>query len=169
MSEWSLIERSCAFLINWMIIDWEIHNLSSFQSTSSSTLQLFRSISWQVLLFCFMNARILIHSWFVRFSTIIWFWIEITSSIESSLAFDSCFDSESDLSQISDHLLDQLLLTAIQTCFLTIAADADIAFDHHLSQSTWRLTFWSACRLSDSVFLTDIWSWSYIQITSQLI
>ncbi len=93
---WSLIERSCAFLINWVFIDWETHSLSSFQSTSSSTLQLSRSISWQVLLFCFMTIWISKHSWFVRFSTIIWFWIEIISLIEFSLAFDSCFESESD-------------------------------------------------------------------------
>ncbi len=120
-----------------------------------------------------MTIRISKHSWFVRFSTIIWFWIEITSSIEFWLTFDLSFesesDSESDLDQLSDHLLDQLLLTAVQICLRTIASDADIAFDHRLSQSTWRLTFWSARQLSDSVFLTDIWSWSYIQITSQLI
>ena len=132
-------------------------------------LQLSRSISWQVLLFCFMTIRIWKHSWFVQFSTIIWFWIEIISSIEFSLAFDSCFESESDLDQLSDHLLDQLLLTAAQICLSTIASDADIAFDHRLLQLTWRLTFWSARRLSDSVFPIDIWSWSYIQITSQLI
>ena len=117
MSEWSLIKRSYAFFINQMIINWETHSLSSFQSTSSSTLQLFKSISWQVLLFCFMTIRISKHSWFIRFSTIIWFWIEIISSIEFSLAFDSCFESESDsesnLDQLSDHLLDQLLLTAV--------------------------------------------------------
>jgi len=173
MSEWSLIERSCAFLINQMIIDWETHSLLSFQSTSSSTLQLSRSISWQVLLFCFMTIWISKHSWFVRFSTIIWFWIEIISLIEFSLTFNSCFesesDSESDLDQLSDYLLDQLLLTAVQIYLLTIASDANIAFNHHLLQLTWRLTFWSARRLSDSVFSTDIWSWSYIQITSQLI
>ncbi len=100
MSEWSLIEKSCASLINRVIIDWETHNLSSFQSTSSSTLQLFRLISWQVLLFCFMIIQISKHSWFIQFSTIIWFWIEIISSIEFWLAFDSSFkfksDSESD-------------------------------------------------------------------------
>ncbi len=100
MSECSLIKRLCASLINQMIIDWETHSLSSFQSTSSSTLQLSKSISWQVLLFCFMIIQILKHSWFVQFSTIIWFWIEIISLIKSLLAFDSCFKSESDLSQI---------------------------------------------------------------------
>ena len=173
MSECSLIERSYAFLINWMIIDWKTHSLSFFQSTSFSTLQLFRLISWQVLLFCSMTVQISIHCWFVRFSVIIWFWIETISSIEFWLAFDSSFesesDSESDLDQLSDHLLDQLLLTAVQICLLTIVSDADIAFNHHLLQSTWRLSFWSARQLSDSVFLTDIWSWSYIRITSQLI
>ncbi len=104
MSEWSLIKRSCAFLINRMIIDWEIHSLSSFQSISSSILQLSRSISWQVFLFCFMIIWILKHSWFVQFSTIIWFWIEIISSIKFWLTFNSSFesesDSESDLSKI---------------------------------------------------------------------
>ncbi len=136
MSEWSLIERSCASLINWVIIDWRTHSLSSFQSTSSSTLQLSRLISWQVLLFCFMIIWISKHSWFVQFSTIIWFWIKIISSTEFSLAFDSCFKSESDLDQLSDHFLDQLLLTAAQICLSTIASDADIAFDHHLLQLT---------------------------------
>jgi len=96
MSEQSLIERSYAFLINQVIIDWETHSLSSFQSTSSSTLQLFRSISWQVLLFCFMIIWISKHSWFIWFVTIIWFWIEITSLIEFWLAFDLNFKSESD-------------------------------------------------------------------------
>ncbi len=152
MSECSLIKRLCASLINQMIIDWETHSLSSFQSTSSSTLQLSKSISWQVLLFCFMIIQILKHSWFVQFSTIIWFWIEIISLIKSLLAFDSCFKSESDLDQLSAHLLDQLLLTAAQICLLTIASDADIAFDHYLLQLTWRLTFWSTRRLSDCCF-----------------
>ncbi len=169
MSEWSLIKRSCTSLINWVIIDWETHSLSSFQSSSSSTLQLSRLISWQVFLFCFMIIWISKHSWFVQFLTIIWFWIEIIFSIKFSLTFDSCFKSESDLDQLSDHLLDQLLLTAAQICLLTIASDADITFDHHLLQLTWHLTFWSVHRLSDSVFSTNIWSWSYILITSQLI
>ncbi len=40
------------------------------------------------------------HSWFVRFSTIIWFWIEIISLTKFSLTFDSCFESESDLSKV---------------------------------------------------------------------
>ncbi len=83
-----------------MIINWEIHSLSSFQSTSSSTLQLSRSISWQVFLFCFMIIQILKHSWFIQFSTIIWFWIKIISSIEFSLTFNSCFKSESNLNKI---------------------------------------------------------------------
>ncbi len=169
MSEWSLIKRSCASLINRVIIDWETHSLSSFQSTSSSTLQLSRSISWQVLLFCFMIIRILKHSWFIQFSTIIWFWIEIIFLIEFWLTFDLNFKSESDLDQLSDHLLNQLLLTAVQIYLQAITSDADIAFNHHLLQLTWRLTFWLARRLSDSVFSIDIWSWSYIQITSQLI
>ncbi len=95
MSECSLIERLCASLINQVIIDWKTHNLSSFQSTSFSTLQLSRSISWQVLLFCFMTIWISKHSWFVWFSAIIWFWIETISSIEFWLAFDSSFKSES--------------------------------------------------------------------------
>ena len=43
-----------------------------------------------------MIIWILKHSWFVWFSTIIWFWIEIISSIEFSLTFDLCFESESD-------------------------------------------------------------------------
>ena len=136
MSEWSLIKRSYASFINQIIIDWEIHSLSSFQSTSSSTLQLSRSISWQVFLFCFMTIQILKHSWFVQFPTIIWFWIEIISLIEFLLTFDSCFKSESDLDQLSDHLLDQLLLTAAQICLSTIASDADIAFNHCLLQLT---------------------------------
>ncbi len=100
MSEWSLIERSCASFINWVIIDWETYSLSFFQSTSFSTLQLSRLISWQVLLFCSMTVRILIHCWFVRFSTIIRFWMKIISSIEFSLAFDFCFESESNMSKI---------------------------------------------------------------------
>ncbi len=104
MSEWSLIERSCASLINRMIIDWETHSLSSFQNTSSSTLQLSKLISWQVFLFCFMIIWILKHSWFIWFSTIIWFWIEIISLIEFwltfNLSFESKSDSESDLSKI---------------------------------------------------------------------
>ncbi len=100
MSEWSLIERSYASLINWVIIDWETHSLSFFQSTSFSTLQLFRLISWQVLLFCSMTVWISIHCWFIWFSTIIWFWIEIISLIKSSLAFEFCFESESNMSNI---------------------------------------------------------------------
>ncbi len=100
MSEWSLIKRSCASLINQVIIDWEIHSLSSFQSTSSSTLQLSRSISWQILLFCFRAARILIHSWFIQFSTIIRFWIEIISSIESLLTFNFCFEFKSNMNKV---------------------------------------------------------------------
>jgi len=144
-----------------VIINWETHSLSFFQSTSFSTLQLSRLISWQVLLFCSMIVWISIHCWFIWFSTIIQFWMKIISSIESSLAFDFCFESESNL--------DHLLLIAVQMCLLTIASDADIAFNHHLIQLTWHLTFWSARLLSNSAFLTDIWFWSYIWITSQLI
>jgi len=55
-----------------------------------------RSISWQVLLFCFMIILISKHSWFIWFSAIIWFWIETISSIEFWLAFDLNFESESD-------------------------------------------------------------------------
>jgi len=44
------------------------------------------------------------HSWFIQFVTIIWFWIEITSSTQFWLTFDLSFksesDSESDLSKI---------------------------------------------------------------------
>jgi len=44
------------------------------------------------------------HSWFIQFSTIIWFWIKIISSIKFWLTFDSSFkfesDSELDLSKI---------------------------------------------------------------------
>ena len=130
MSEWLLIERLCAFLINQVIFDWETHSLSSFQSTSTSTLQLSRLISWQVLQFYSIVVWISIYSWFVWFSTIIWFWIEITSSIEFWLAFDLSFKSESDL--------DWLQLIADRICFLTIASDADIAFNYHSLQLTWR-------------------------------
>ncbi len=83
-----------------MIINWETHSLSFFQSTSFSTLQLSRLISWQVLLFCSMTVWISIHCWFIWFSTIIQFWMKIISSIESSLAFDFCFESESNMSKI---------------------------------------------------------------------
>ena len=108
ISEWSLIKRSCASLINQVIIDWETYSLSSFQSTSSSTLQLFKSISWQVLLFCFMTIQISKHSWFIQFSTIIWFWIEIISSIEFWLAFDLNFESESDSESNSESDLSKI-------------------------------------------------------------
>ena len=47
-----------------------------------------------------MTVQISIHCWFVQFSTIFRFWIEIISSIESSLAFDFCFESESNMSKI---------------------------------------------------------------------
>ena len=80
----------------WNSTWWLIY----FQSSTSSTLQLFKSISWQVFLFCFITIQISKHSWFIQFSTIIWFWIKIISSIEFSLAFDSCFESESNLSKI---------------------------------------------------------------------
>ena len=83
-----------------MIIDWKIHSLSFFQSTSFSTLQLFKLISWQILLFCSMIVRISIHCWFIRFSTIIRFWMKIISSIEFLLTFDFCFKSESNISKI---------------------------------------------------------------------
>ena len=47
-----------------------------------------------------MIIRILIHCWFIRFSTIIRFWMKIISFIEFSLAFDFCFESESNMSKI---------------------------------------------------------------------
>ncbi len=163
MSEWSLIKRSCASLINRMIIDWKIHSLSSFQSTSSSILQLSRSISWQVFLFCFMIIQISKHSWFIWFSTIIWFWIEIISSIEFWLTFDSSFESESDFKSDSESDLSKIWIrswSAFWSSFIDwssnlsfdssiwcwyslqlLFASTDLTSDILISMSTFRFCF----------------------------
>ncbi len=110
-----------------------------------------------------MIIQISKHSWFIWFSTIIWFWIKIISSIEFWLAFDSNFeaesDSESDLSKIWVRSWSAFWSSSWSTfidCSLNLSFDnsiwcwysfwssfasTDLTFDILISVSTFRFCF----------------------------
>ncbi len=82
-----------------MIINWKTHNLLSFQSTSLSTLQLFRLIFWQVII----NSYTLVTLIKLTYEKLYAIYIEWTK-----------------LSEIENHSLFIQLLHAVETIIMKL-------------------------------------------------